>query len=116
MKYLKQLSIIFAITFVAEIIKTIIPIPIPSSIYGMLILFLLLCFKIIRPSDIENVADLLISIMGIMFIPAGVGIINNYDNIILMLPAIIISVVLITVIVMGTSAKVTDFFIKKEEN
>ncbi len=116
MKYLKQLTIIFIVTFIAEVLKTLIPMPIPSSIYGMIILFSLLVFKVIKPSDIENVADFLISIMGIMFIPAGVGIMNNFDNIILMLPSIIISVVLITILVMGISAKATEFFAKKEEN
>ncbi len=112
MKYLKQLSIIFLITFIAEILKTIIPLPVPSSIYGMIILFSLLSFKIIKPKDIENVADFLISIMGIMFIPAGVGVVNNYEDIMLMLPAIIISVVFLTVIIMGLTAKITQMLLK----
>ncbi len=115
MKYLKQLSIIFAITFIAEIFKTFIPLPIPSSIYGMMILFTLLCFKIVKPSDIENVAEFLISIMGVMFIPAGVGVMNNYDDIMLMLPAIIISTLFLTIIVMGITAKVVDLLAKKGE-
>ncbi len=115
MKYLKQLSIIFGITFFCDIIKNIIPLPIPSSIYGMIILFFLLLLKIIKPSDIEDVADFLIAIMGIMFIPAGVGVINNFDNIMLMLAAIIISIIFLTIIVMGVTAKVTDLLIKKEQ-
>ena len=40
MKYLKQLLLILLITLVGEILKYLIPLPIPASIYGMVILFL----------------------------------------------------------------------------
>ena len=48
MKYLKQVSILFAFTFISEILNRIIPLPIPASIYGLVFLFLCLEFKIIR--------------------------------------------------------------------
>ena len=42
MKYLHQALILAAITFAAEIIKYLLPLPIPVSIYGLILLFLLL--------------------------------------------------------------------------
>ena len=42
MKYLKQLLIILGISFLGELLKYFLPLPIPASIYGMVILFALL--------------------------------------------------------------------------
>ena len=39
MKYLKQFLLILCITFVGELVKYVLPLPIPASIYGMVILF-----------------------------------------------------------------------------
>ena len=40
MKYVKQFFIILLISFVGELFKYLIPLPIPASIYGMVILFI----------------------------------------------------------------------------
>ena len=38
MKYLKQFLIILAISLIGEILKVLLPLPIPASIYGMVII------------------------------------------------------------------------------
>ena len=48
MKYLKQFLIILAISMIGEILKYLLPLPVPASIYGMLILFVGLMTGIIR--------------------------------------------------------------------
>ena len=42
MRYLQQIVIIAGITFAAEIIKYFVPLPVPASIYGLILLFILL--------------------------------------------------------------------------
>ena len=42
MKYLKQFLIILSISLVGELLKYLLPLPIPASIYGMVILFVAL--------------------------------------------------------------------------
>lgn len=76
MKYLKQVSIIFAFTFISEILNRIIPLPIPASIYGLVFLFLCLEFKIIKIDQIKDTADFLLAILPIMFVPSSVGFIK----------------------------------------
>ncbi len=71
MLYIKQIMMIFAIAFLCEGIKFLIPLPIPASIYGMLILFLLLQTKIIKLDQIKKTGSFLIDVMPIMFIPAA---------------------------------------------
>ena len=39
MKYIRQLAVIFSVTCVAEILKYFIPLPIPASIYGLVLMF-----------------------------------------------------------------------------
>ncbi len=115
MKYLSQAAIIIVICFVGEILNALIPLTIPAGVYGMLILLLLLELKIVKIEKISKVAEFLISIMGVMFIPAGVGIMNNYKTMTEMLLAIILSSTGITIIVMIVSGKVTQLLMKRGE-
>ncbi len=47
MKYLRQLLLILMISLFGEILKYVIPLPIPASIYGMAILFVCLMTGIV---------------------------------------------------------------------
>lgn len=80
-KYLKQFGIIVLLSFIGEIIHELIPLPIPASIYGIIILFLCLEFKVISVDSIKEVSSFLIEIMPVMFIPAAVGLIESWQMI-----------------------------------
>ena len=73
LKYLRQFGIILAIAFAGEILNHIIPLPVPASIYGIVILFFCLQFRILKVSAVKEVSSFLIEIMPVMFIPAAVG-------------------------------------------
>ena len=75
MKYLKQFFIILLISLFGEIFKYMIPLPVPASIYGMVILFICLMTGIIKLEDVKEAGKFMIEIMPVMFIPAGVGLI-----------------------------------------
>ena len=81
MKYMKQIGVISTIAFVAEVLHFVIPLPIPASVYGMLILFLSLCLGIIKMEMVEDVADWILSIMPIFFIAPTVGLIEAFGDI-----------------------------------
>ena len=57
MKYLSQFLIILGFTFLGEALQRLIPLPIPASIYGLALLFLALCLKIVK---LEQVAEVLL--------------------------------------------------------
>ena len=80
MKYLRQFTIIMSFAFMAEVIHSIVPLPIPASIYGLLIMLAALEKGVIKPSNIKDTALFLIEIMPVMFIPAAVGIIEYYHT------------------------------------
>ena len=81
MKYMKQIGVISTIAFIAEVLHFVIPLPIPASVYGMLILFLSLCLGIIKMEMVEDVADWILSIMPIFFIAPTVGLIEAFGDI-----------------------------------
>lgn len=101
MKYIKQFLIILLISFLGEILKCLLPLPIPASIYGMIILFLGLMTKVIKLESVKETGKFLIEIMPIMFIPAGVGLMTTWGALqpILLPVSIITAVTIITVMV-----------------
>ena len=108
MKYIKQFLIILLISFIGEGLNYLIPAPIPASIYGMVILFVCLCTKIIKLDDVKDTGLFLIEIMPLMFIPAGVGLMKSWG----VLKPLIVPVLVITVVslvaVMGVSGRVSQ--------
>lgn len=117
MKYTRQFGIILAITFVAELLKTWIPLPIPASIYGLLLMLLLLHFKIIKLNQIKETALFLIEIMPMMFIPAAVGLLVTFPSLKSILIPVLIITIVTTVFVMAVTGKITQYMIRlrKEE-
>lgn len=81
MKYMKQIGLIATISFISELLHYFLPLPIPASVYGMVILFVSLCLGIIKLPQVEDVADWMLSIMPIFFIAPSVGLINSFDSI-----------------------------------
>ena len=105
MKYAKQLAVISLISFAGEFLSATIPLPVPGSVYGMLLLFLCLC-------QIEDTADFLLLVMPLFFVAPGISIIDTYPQVkdsILALVLISFVTALITMVVTG---HVTQFLIR----
>ena len=114
-KYLRQFGIILAVTCVGEIIKYFIPLPIPGSIYGLILMFVLLLAKVIKVEHVKETGEFLIEIMPLMFIPAGVGLITSWSQLQPFLVPLLVITVVSTFVVMIVTGKVTDFLISKKE-
>ena len=118
MKFLRQFIIILVISFIGELLKYILPLPVPASIYGMVILFVGLLTGLIKLENVREAGRFLIEIMPIMFIPSGVGVMASWGVLspILVPVAVIIVVALITVMaVTGRLAQMIIRFDKKKE-
>lgn len=115
MKYVFQFLIIVLFSFVGELLHYIIPLPIPASIYGIILLFAALQLKWIKVKDIQETSTFLIATMPIMFIPAAVGLIDAWEAVRQSIVQYIIITVVSTFVVMGVSGKVTQYVIRKEK-
>lgn len=112
MKYVKQFLIIIGISLAGEILKYILPLPIPASIYGMAILFIALLTGIIKLKDVRETGKFLIEIMPLMFIPAGVGLMSSWGVLKpLLVPFSVITVVSL-VVVMAAGGLVSQAVIR----
>ena len=112
MKLLYQFGVILGITFAGEIIHALLPFPIPASIYGLVLMLLCLCTKIVKLQQVKIAADFLIDIMPPMFIPAAVGIIAAWADLQEILVPVVVITFVTTVIVMVCTGKVTQAVIR----
>lgn len=111
---MKQFCLIMFISFVGEVLHHYLPLPIPSSIYGLVILFVGLMTGVVKLSHVEETGRFLIEIMPLMFIPAAVGLLESWGIIAPIWIPIIGITLITTVIVMIVSGKVTQFVIRLE--
>lgn len=108
MKYLKQFVIILLISFLGEILHYLIPLPVPASIYGILLMLLCLHFKLFRADEVRETGIFLIEIMPVMFIPAAVGLMEAWEIIKPSFLQYVVIILLSTVVVMGVSGLITQ--------
>lgn len=114
MKYVKQFWIILLFCALGEGFRVLLPLPIPASVYGLILLLAALLTGIIKLERVEETADFLVEIMPVMFIPAGVGLLTAWGVLQpIWLPVVVITI-LTTVIVMVVTGRVTQFVIRKD--
>lgn len=117
MKYLMQFGIIATVSFFGEVLKFVIPLAIPASVYGLVLMFLLLVFKVIRLDMVDSAADYLIAIMPVMFVPPIVGVMDSYNEISGILIKLLVITIITTFVVMVVTGTVAQLIVKiKEKN
>ena len=79
MKYVKEIMWIIAFTFLGELLNTLLPLPVPAGVYGMILLLIALVTGIVKLPEVEGAGNFLLDTMTMMFIPAAVGIMSAID-------------------------------------
>lgn len=113
MKYLKQLCLILAFSFLGEVCRYLIPMNIPSSIYGMLLLFAALSLKWIRVESVRETGAVLSSMLPVLFIVPAVGIMDYWSAIQPVLIPLILICLLVTILVFAAGGLVAQWMIGK---
>lgn len=116
MKYLYQFTVIAATALVGEVIHYLLPIPIPSSIYGIILLFILLQTGAVKVDSIRDISNILIDAMPLMFIAPAVALINEWEALSSNLAAYVLIPVISTVLVMAASGRVTQWLIRRKKH
>ena len=113
MKYIRQFVIILAVSFLGEALKIMLPLPVPASIYGLVLMLLCLHFGIVHIDSVKDSGKFLIEIMPLMFIPAGVGLMDSWGNLhSILLPVAIITIVT-NITVMGSTGLLSQWVIRR---
>lgn len=115
MKYLTQFIYILGFSLIGEALQRMIPLPIPTAVYGIVLLFAALCLKIIKVEQVKEVGSFLSSILPVLFVSPAVGILDRWDAVRLALVPICLLVGLSTVLVFGISGKLAQLLMGKKE-
>lgn len=105
-----QLCLLFVFLALGELIVYFTQIPIPSSIIGMILLFIALTLKIVKLKWIEKVCDFFVSNLGFFFIPAGIGVMQYFGLISRQWVPIVMAVGLSTILIIISTGGVMQFF------
>ena len=81
MRLIKQFFWIFLFSLLGEILSIAIAsiVAIPGSVIGMVLLFIALHFNWLKLEQVDEVGTWLTDNMAIFFVPAGVGLMTNFD-------------------------------------
>lgn len=115
MKYLSQFLRITAFTLAGELLQRLIPLPVPASVYGLILLFAALCTGAVKLEQVKDAAGFLISILPILFVPTAVGILGNWSVIKDDVISIFLLALLSTIVTFGIAGRMTQSLRKKEE-
>ena len=115
MKFLTQFFWILLFCALGELLQAVIPFPIPAAIYGLVLLFLALSLKILKPGQVADVAQFLIRVMGVFFVSPVVNILACWGVVAPNLGAICVIFISTTVLVFAVSGFVTRALLRKED-
>lgn len=114
-KLLRQFLVIMAVSFVGEILHAVLPLPIPASIYGLVLMLALLMTGALKLDAVEDAGKFMIEIMPVMFIPAGVGLMESWGELKAVLVPVFVITLVSTIVVMVVSGRVTQAVIRLEK-
>lgn len=115
MSYFKGFFIIITCLFAGEISQEILPFPIPSLIYGMIYLFLLLVSGLVKIDDIEDTSNLLVANLSIMFVPLGVQLIRDWEILSEIIIPLLVIIIVSSFASLATIAKVIQWVQGKQK-
>ncbi len=111
MKYIFQTGIIFAVTLIGEILAHWIPIPIPGSIYGVVLLFLLLLTGVLKLKHVEGAGNFFLTILPFLFISNCVSLMDSMSLLGEHVIVIVLLTIVSTLVVMVVTGGVAQIFI-----
>lgn len=112
MQYIYQLLVILGASFLGEVLNLVLPLPVPASVYGLLLLFIALMTGLIKLENVEKTGSFLIGTMSIYFIAPSVSLMTIIAQYVDSLPAVLVICLVSTLLVMVVTGKVAELLMK----
>ncbi|MBT2574148.1 antiholin-like murein hydrolase modulator LrgA [Bacillus sp. ISL-51] len=109
--FLTQAFIFAVIMLISNGIAAIVPIPIPASVVGLVLLFVLLCLKVIKLEQVETLGTSLTSLIGFLFVPSGISVMNSLGVMQQYGVQIALVILLATIILLGVTGLFSQFIL-----
>ena len=113
MKYISQFLIIMGFTMAGEALQRLLPIPVPASVYGLVLLFAALCLGIVKLPQVKTTGNFLSSLLPILFVCPTVGIVENWELIRPQLLPIVLLLAASTILTFGISGGIAQKLMQK---
>ena len=110
------MTIILVISLASEFIHHIVPLPIPSGIYGILLLFALLQSGLLKVSAIKETSSFLIEVLPALILVTSLGLVTTWNDLKPFLIRFSLISLITTLLVMGISGRVTQWVIRRTQS
>lgn len=116
MQYLFQFARLLAFCFAGELLHTFLPLPIPASVYGLLLLLAALCTGIVKLEQVQEAGIFLTGIFPLLFVPAAAGVMELWAELGAMLLPALIAIIPVTILVFAVAGRTTQAVIRRKES
>ena len=107
-KYIFQFACITAFCLAGEVLAVVLPLPIPASVYGLLLMVAALKTGVLKLDQVRETGLFLTGIFPLLFVPAAAGVVELGSQLMdLLLPAVL-AIVPITALVMAVTGMVAQ--------
>ncbi len=112
-RIIAEVGILYLFYLAGDVLQKLLHLPVPGSIVGLLLLFVLLLLKIVPVKLIENGSSFILAYLPMFFIPATAGIMNHLDIFggrgLLLIAVLVVSSVITMVVTAHTSEWIAGF-------
>lgn len=115
-KYIFQFARITAFCLAGEVLAAVLPLPIPASVYGLLLMVAALRFGVLKLDQVRETGLFLTGIFPLLFVPAAAGVMELWAEMGSMLLPIVIAIIPVTVLVLVTSGHTTQALTRRKQS
>lgn len=112
---LRGIGLLLFLQWISTLIISALGVPFPPALLGMLFLVALLATKVVPVESVEGICNILISKMGMLFLPAGISVMLYADVIMAEFTAISVTIIVCSAAVLITTALLLQAMLKKPE-
>ena len=114
MKIFREVLVFFGLYYVGELISTTLSLPLPGSLVGMILLFVLLQLHIVEMEQIATVSDFLLGHLPFFFLPAGVALMASFSAMKGLWIWMLVICLVTTIITMGCSGRIIQHMMERK--
>lgn len=107
-KYIFQFGRILAFCFLGEVLHAVLPLPVPASVYGLVLLLAAMITGVVKLEQVKETGTYLTGIFPLLFVPAAAGIMELWAEMGQLLLPILIAILPVTVLVMAAAGRTTQ--------
>jgi len=113
---LRGMAVLLLLQAAGELLSAGLDLPVPGNVIGMILLFAALRWDLVNLETVKEASELLLANLGLLFVPAGVGVMVYFDLIRKEWLPLLVATVFSTFAVMAVTGWVDQLLARKEQN